>query len=43
MKHQNSSKLFCKNKINIVQKNTMNYNKHSVHIVHQKEKAKKDS
>ena len=43
MKHQNSSKLFCKNKINIVQKNTMNYNKHSVHIVQQKEKAKKDS
>ena len=43
MKHQNSSKLFCKNKITIAQKNSNNYNKNSVHIVNQKEPSKKDS
>ena len=43
MKHQNSSKLFQKNKINITQKNSINYNKNSVQIIHQKEKSQKDS
>ena len=43
MKHQHSSKLFCKNKITIAQKNTNNYNKNSIQIVQQKESYKKDS
>ena len=43
MKQQNSSKLFCKNKIIIPQKNSNNYSKNSVQIVQQKESYKKDS
>ena len=43
MKQQNSSKLFCKNKITIGQKNSNNYSKNSVQIVQQKESYKKDS
>ena len=43
MKQQNSSKLFCKNKITIGQKISNNYSKNSVQIVQQKESYKKDS
>ena len=43
MKQQNSSKLFCKSKITIGQKNSNNYSKNSVQIVQQKESYKKDS
>ena len=44
MKHQNSSKLFCKNRIiNNNQKKFTNNNKNSIHIISQKESSLKDS
>ena len=44
MKHQNSSKLFCKNRIiNNNQKKFTNNNKNSIHIISQKESLLKDS